>query len=384
MASSLSGYCVLDLTDEKGMFCAKLLSDMGADVIRVEKPGSGDRQSPLFCYLNAGKRSITLNLEDQTGRDVFKHLIKTAHVVLESGAPGYMDSLRLSYSELSHVNPGVVMASISDFGQSGPYKNYKSCDLVVAALGGQMYVSGESGTSLLKPFGPQAYYTACLFAANGVLLALWEGHKTGMGQHIDVSAMECVAATLDHVLVRYFHEGVVAERQGSQYWNNAFRIFPCQDGYILLSLFYHWATLVEWLEAEGMADDLTDKKWLNREECNQHLDHIIEVLTKWTKSHTVAELVEKGQLMRFPWAGVTSIAELVRSPQLAARNFFVSVECRDSGKILMCPGSPVKPSRSPWEPGDKVPDLGEHNQELYGELGFSAEEMQKLSEQGVI
>ncbi|MBA7527579.1 Succinyl-CoA:(R)-benzylsuccinate CoA-transferase subunit BbsE [subsurface metagenome] len=194
-----------------------------------------------------------------------------------------------------------------------------------------------------------------------------------------------MAATLDHVLVRYFYEGVAARRQGSLHWNNAFRIFPCRNGYILLSLFQQWETLVEWLDAEGMAEDLTDKKWLDREERLKHLDHIIEVLERWTKTHTVVELVEKGQLMHFPWAEVTSIPRLVDSPQLKERDFFVEVEHPQSGKRYKFPGAPCKLSRSPWRVGSRVPKVGEHNKAIYhGELGLSEEEIEALLRKGVI
>ena len=386
MGGALSGYRVLDLTDEKGMLCAKFLADMGADVVRVEKPQEKSaRRTADFCYLNAGKRSISLGLETEAGQDLFKRLVKTVHVVVESNAPGYSDSSGIGYPQLSEINPGLVMASITDFGQNGPYRDYKSCDMVVSALGGQMYVCGEPEKPPLKPFGNQGYYSACLFAAVGILLALSSRHTTGRGQHIDISAMECMASALDHVLVRYFYEGVVAKRQGSRHWNNAFRVFPCRDGYILLSLFQQWETLVEWLDAEGMAEDLTDKKWLNREERIKKIDHITGVLERWTGSHTVAELVEKGQLMRFPWAEVTSIPELVNSPQLAERNFFVDLECSDSGKKYKYPGAPCKLSRSPWRSGGRVPRVGEHNMDVYRrELGLSEEEIRNLIKDGVI
>ena len=367
---ALSGERVLDLTDEKGMLCSRLLADMGAEVIKIEKPGENSARSIFSWGTNAGKLDITLNLEAEPGQEIFRRLIKTADVVVESEQPGYLEALGLGYPELSQINPRLVMASITNFGQSGPYRDYKSCDMVASALGGQMYVCGEPETPPLKPFGNQAYYSACLSAAIGILLALWNRHTSGRGQHIDISLQECVAATLDHVLVRYFYEGVVAKRQGSLHWNSAFRIFPCRDGYILLSLFHQWETLVEWLEAEGMAEDLTDKKWLDGEERLQHLDHIIEVLERWTKSHTVAELVEKGQLMRFPWAGVTSIPGLVNSPQLKERGFFVEVEHPRSGKKYKFPGALCKLSRSPWRVGSHVPAVGEHNMEICQELGL--------------
>ena len=381
--SALSGYRVLDLTDDKGMLCSRLLADMGAEVIRVEKPG-GSARSLFYWATNLGKRAITLNIELKPGQEIFQRLVETADVLVESYPPGYLEALGLGYPQLSQINPRLVMASITDFGQSGPYRDYKSCDIVASALGGQMYVCGEAELPPLKPFGHQSYYLASIFAAIGVLLALWQRHTSGRGQHIDISLQECVAATLDHVLVRYFYQGVVAKRQGSLHWNSAFRIFPCRDGYILLSLFQQWETLVEWLDSEGMAEDLTDEKWLNRDYRLKHLDHIIEVLERWTRSHTVAELVEKGQLMRFPWAEVTSISGLVDSPQLKARDFLVEVEHPESGKKYKFPGAPCKLSRSPWQVGSRVPKVGEHNKEVYQELGLSEKEIETLIKEGVI
>ncbi len=383
--SVLSGYRVLDLTDEKGMFCPRLLADMGAEVIRVEKVGRSQAKSPFFQANNLGKRSVTLNLEAKAGQELFKRLGKTADVIVEGYQPGYLETLGLGYTELSKINPRLIMAAITDFGQNGPYRNYKSDNMVASALGGQMYVCGESQLPPLKPFSHQAYYSACLFAANGILLALWNRHSSGRGQHIDVSIQDCVTATLDHVLVRYFHEGTVAKRQGSLYWNSAFRIFPCRDGYILLTLFQNWKTLVEWLDDEGMADDLTDEKWLDREKRLEQTDHIIEVLERWTRSHTVAELVEKGQLMHFPWAGVSSIPGITDSPHLKERGFFIEVKHPESGKKHKFPGAPCKLSRSSWRVGTHAPTPGEHNIEIYhGELGLSEKGVEALIKEGAI
>ena len=322
MDGTISGHRVLDLADEKGVFCSRLLADMGAEVIRIEKPGA-DSAAGIFLWENLGKRSVTLDIETGVGREDFKSLVGTGDVVVESFKPGYLKALGLDYPVLSELNPRLVMASITDFGQSGPYRDYKSCDLVASALGGHMYVCGEPDTPPLNPFGNQTYYSACLFAATGIMLALWNRHTVGRGQHIDVSIHECVAATLDHVLVRYFYQGVVARRQGSLHWNGAFRIFACRDGFILLSPFHQWETLVEWLDSEGMAENLAEKRWLSHDVRLENMDHIAGVLERWTRTHTVDELVEKGQLMHFPWAKVTSIPELLESPQLKERGFFV-------------------------------------------------------------
>jgi benzylsuccinate CoA-transferase BbsE subunit len=330
----LYGYRVLDLADEKARLCSRFLADMGAEVIRIEKPGT-----PSFSWENLGKQFVTLDIESKQGQELFTKLVSTADILVGSCPPTYLEKLGLGYSQLSQINPRLVMASITPFGRDGPYRDYKSCDIVASALGGQLYVSGEAGKPPLKPFGNQSYYLASLFAAIGVLLALLNRHSSGKGQHIDISLQESVAAALDHVLVRYFYQDEVAQRQGGLHWNNAFRVFPAKDGYVLLSLFYQWETLVEWLASEDMAEDLADGKWQDRDYRLKNLDHVIEVLERWTKSHSKAELVEKAQLMRFPWAEVAAIPDLLASPQLKARNFWVDVE--HAGRKYKLPGSGV-------------------------------------------
>jgi benzylsuccinate CoA-transferase BbsE subunit len=371
----------IDLTDEKGMLCSRLLADLGAEVVRIENPG----QEVKRVYANSGKRSITLNIESQKGRNLFKRIVATRDIIVVSFPPGYINSLGLDYSELTKINPGLIMASLTNYGQAGSYRDYQSSDLVSAAMGGQMSVCGEADKPPLKPFGPQAYNTACLFAANGIMLAIWQRHTSGKGQYIDISIHESVAATLDHVLVRYFSGGEVAKRQGGLYWNNAFRIFPCKDGYILLSLLHQWETLVEWLDSEGMAEDLKDNKWQSAAERRNNIDHIIQVLGKWARTHNANELVQLGQLMHFPWAKVASIPEVVSSPQLNERGFFIESIDPDSGKSFKYPGAPYKMSRSPLLINPAVPAAGEYNREFYRHtLELTEAEIATLAREGVI
>src|SRR3972149_7386934 len=205
---------------------------------------------------------------------------------------------------------------------------------------------------------------ASLFAATGVLLALRARRKTVRGQHIDISLQECVAATLDHVLPRYFELGEKALRQGSLHWSNAFRVFPCRDGHILLSVLRQWDTLVEWLDSEGMAADLKDARWQDPARLREGIGHIIEVLGRWASTHGAVELEEQGQLMGFPWAGVASPSEVSSSPQLRWRGFFTSVLHEDAGKSYEYPVAPCLLSRSPWVIRRGPPLLGEHNSEL--------------------
>ncbi len=271
-----TGYRVLDLTDEKGAFCIKTLAGMRAEIVRV-------------------------NLETEPER--FRELVPETDFLIETFPPGFLASRGVGYNDLIKLNPRLIMVSITPFGQTGPYKDLKASDLTLQAMGGWLSVTGQANQPL-KLYGNQAYNTASLFALNGILLALHKRHETGKGQHIDVSILECVAATLDHVLVRYFYEGIISGRQGSRTWNNAFDILPCKDGYILISIHRQWETLVELMASEGMAEDLTGKKWLDREERNKKIEYILEVMKRWTLKHKAGELEELGQLMHFPWAAV--------------------------------------------------------------------------------
>jgi crotonobetainyl-CoA:carnitine CoA-transferase CaiB-like acyl-CoA transferase len=396
---ALAGLRVLDLADEKASFCSKLLADMGADVIKVERPG-GDvsrwagpfwnnmphpEKSLSFWYNNTSKLGVTLNLETEEGGEIFRRLSNRADVIVETSPPGYLDGLGLGYEALRETNPGLILASVTGFGQSGPHREYKSCDIVASAMGGQMYVCGAPDTPPLKPYGQQAYYMASLFTAIGILMALRQRGNSSRGQHIDISLQEAVAASLEQVMVRYFNEGVVSKRQGSFHWNRSFCILPCKDGYIALSPLMEWETLVEWLDSEGMASDLTAERWHDEEYRIQRLDHIIEILKRWTMTHTTTELFELGQLMRFPWAPVASPGEILNSPQLQARAFFVSVAHPEVNAHFTYPGAPYIFSRSTWDIQRRAPLIGEHNIQIYHqELGFSQQKLDELSSQNVI
>ncbi len=395
----LDGIRILDLADEKASFCSKVLADMGASVIKAEKPG-GDpsrkigpfrgtppapEKSLFFSYHNTSKRSITLNLETKEGREIFRLLLVKHDIVVETFPPGYMEELGLGYTLLSESNPGLILASVTGFGQHGPRKGYKSCDLVASAFGGQMYVSGAPSTPPLKPFGEQSYYTASLLAAIGILLAVRKRTLTGKGDRIDISLQEAVASTLDHVMVRFFYEKVVPRRQGGLHWNNGFCILPCRDGHMLITLFQQWETLIEWMESEGKAEDLTSDRWKNDEYRRTHIDHILEIMERWTRTHTTGELFELAQLMRFPWAPIQSPEEVLENPQLEARNFFVEPDHPPQEPPVRCPASPYKFSSSGLSQPRRAPLIGEHNIQIYqNELGLTDEDMERLSRTGVI
>ena len=396
---ALAGIRVLDLADEKASFCSKLLADMGAHVIKVERPGgdpsrsigpfwenpSHPETSLFFSYNNTNKLGITLNLENNDGREIFLRLVRKTDIVVETFPPGYLKNLGLGSELLSKTNPRLILVSITGFGQNGPRKNYKSCDLVASAFGGQMCVSGSSSTPPLKAFGEQSYYTASLFAAVSIFLALRKRKQTGKGELIDVSLQEAITSTLEHVMIRYFYEQIIPKRQGSLHWDNAFHIFPCKDGHVLLTLSQQWETLVEWMDSEDMADDLIDKKWNDEEYRVKHLDHMIRILERWTRTHTTAELFELGQLMRFPWAPVLSPKEVIDSPQLKARGFFIDAEPPQINASAKFPGVPYKFSPPILTKRTRAPLIGEHNDRVYrGEIGLTEKELRRLSSVGAI
>jgi len=395
----LSGMRILDLADEKASFCSKLLADLGADVVKIEKPEGdpsrrigpffGDRPHPerslFFNYHNTNKRGITLNLENRVGREIFLRLVGRSDVVVETFAPGYLRELGLDFEVLREGNPGLIMASVTGFGQEGPRSIYKSCDIVASAFGGQMYVSGSPVTPPLKPFGEQSYYASSLFAAIGILLALRKRKQSGKGEHLDISLQEAVASTLEHVMIRYFYEKIVSKRQGSIHWSNSICILPCKDSFMVISLFQQWETLVEWMDSEGMAEDLREEKYREEGYRFRNLDHIIEVLQRWVKTHTKNELFELGQLMRFPWTPVFSPEEVLENPQLKARRFFIDVEHPEMGTSVKYPGVPYQFSTSLPNKWKRAPFTGEDNIQIYTEeLGLSEEDLRRLSSMKVI
>jgi len=385
---------VLDFADEKASFCSKILADLGAHVIKVERPGGDSsrtigpfwknschsEESLSFWYNNANKLGVTLNLEKNDGRIIFAKLVENADVVVESFPPGYLDKLGLSFEFLSGINPRIIMASVTGFGQDGPRKGFKACDLVASALGGQMYVCGSPSLPPIKAYGQQSYLAASLHATVGILLALRRRARTGKGAHLDISLQEAVASTLEHVMVRYFHEQVVAKRRGSRHWNDFFCVLPCKNGFIHLTPFVGWETLVDLLNNEGMAQDLTDEKWKDEEYRAENLDHLIEVLGEWTKTYKVDDLFQLGQRMRFPWAPIHSPKEILASPQLKARGFFMDFDHSEPGSVISFPGLPYRFSSQYSTPCERAPLIGEDNERVYErELGFRKEDLVRLS-----
>ena len=393
---------MLDLSGPLGVYCGKLLADMGADVIKVEPPGgdpmrrigpyfrhgSHPEQSLHWLHFNTNKRSITLNIGAADGAALLRRLAEGADVLLETSPPGYLESLGLGYERLEAATPGLVYASITPFGQTGPYRDFKASDLVGFAMGGYMYVTGWPHTPPTRLWGSQAYHTASNRAFTAILIALYHRLATGQGQYVDVSMQEAVAATTEHVNTTFNYTGEPAVRCGFRHGGQFVATWRCKDGYVSITTNTHqaWDDLRAWMDRDGMAGDLLAEEYHDRIILRgEHSEHIEDLIQNWTLLHTREEITEFGQSHHHPWGPAATPDEILDNEQLWGRSYFVEVEDPQSGRSMVYPGAPYQLSQSPWIFSHPAPRIGQHNAEIFrGDLGLSAGELERLSSAGTI
>lgn len=358
---------VLDLAPGGAAFCSRLLADLGASVIKVEPPAGDPARGlghgcahPAFPYHNANKLGVVVDPARREDLALLHGLIGRADVLIDAGA-GDGDGAAmpgLSPERTLAINPALVHLSISGFGGAGPKAPLPWCDEVVSAFAGQAYLTGLSpGPPRALPCG-QSFYAASLFGAVAVLLAVRDRRATGKGRHIDLSAQEALASALDHVMVDYFRDGTVCRRQGNLYGNGSYAVLPAADGHVLLSLSNDWETLRELMAAEGKGEDLSGEEWQEESYRAAHGDRVAASAGEWTRLHPKDELFTLGQAMRFPWAPVYGPEEVLESPQLAARGFFVRTS--PGGEPVPMPGPPYRFRFFSPPPPRPAPGLGEH------------------------
>jgi crotonobetainyl-CoA:carnitine CoA-transferase CaiB-like acyl-CoA transferase len=392
----LPGFRVLDLTSSMGAFCGKLLRDFGMDVIKVEPPGGDpsrdeppfakgnpDREGRLrFAYLNAGKRSVTLDLAKDRGRRLFLDLVERCDIVLESFSPGYLGAQNLGYDALLERRPKLILVSVSGFGQDGPYAGFKTPDIVGTAMGGLLYISGDPKLTPCNPPETQSYYYASLFAAYGTMLALWQRETRGIGAYVDAS-IQASMALHEHVAFNYAAEGRVMKRAGSQHQHNApANLFQCKNGWIALFVTQtHWPLLLKVWEDHPL--DLDDPKWINSNLRRAHADYINAEVTSFTSRFMKEDLAELMQKNGIPGLPVNSPLDFMQDSHILARGFFGAVTHPVLG-VFQQAGSPfmVDGERSGPSP---APLLGQHNDEIFcNELGLDRSELRALAADGVI
>ena len=410
----LTGIRVLELSDEKGQYCGKLMGDLGADVIKIEPPGGQNTRSVgpflndiphperslCFWHYNTSKRGITLNLETTDGQGLFKRLAATADVILETFPPGYLPSLGLGYRDLAPQYPRLIMCSLTPFGQTGPWRDYLTCDLVHLAAGGQMASSGYdpedvAETPPIAPGGGNAWHIGGHYAYMGILAALYYRDMSGDGQHIDASIHEACALTTEGAIAIYLSTGEVVRRHTGRAaspdnsvkiqlatrdggWVNVTR-----SGSALNSV--RLRRLAEWMDEHGLAQDLLDEKYQDLATVQQDAQHTTEVLADFCANMSREEIYHGGQQRDFPWGAIRSMDEIIGDEHLEDRGFFVEVEHPELGRSFIYPGPAAIYNGSPWRISRRAPLIGEHNEEvLCGELGLTREELCLLAESGVI
>jgi CoA:oxalate CoA-transferase len=392
---ALDGIKVLDLTRFiAGPYCTRILAGFGAEVIKIEKPGAGDparsigpflddepglERSGLFLYLNSNKKSATLNLRSATGVKSFKELVKVADIVLEDFRPGKMDKLGLSYDSLQKINPRLVMTSISSFGQTGPYRDYKMNHLIAWGMSGARYNDGAPGVRPVQIGGWLTHYITGLFASVGTTTAVYARNENGKGCHVDVSMWESNILITCYPTVIYSYQGMVHNGISKE----RFGIFQCKDGYIGLNLYgrLNWELLCSFL---GMPELTDDPRFNTPQGIVEHYEEAHAIVAEKIKDREKMELFQSGVEWRIPFGLVPTTQEILESPQHIARGFFEEVDHPVLGKVVM-PGAPFKMQETPWRVRSPAPRLGEHNEEVYcHQLGYSRDELVRMRELGVI
>jgi crotonobetainyl-CoA:carnitine CoA-transferase CaiB-like acyl-CoA transferase len=406
----LAGLRVLELADEKGQFCGKLLGDLGADVVKIEPPGGEPNRhvgpflddiphperSLSFWHYNTSKRSITLHLATADGRQIFSRLAGTADVILETFRPGFLASLELGYESLREQNPRLIMCSLTPFGQTGPWRDYLSSDLLHMAAGGEMASCGYDEADVadappIAPGGGNAWHMGCHFAYMGIMAALVHRTVAGQGQYIDVSIHEACALTTEAAIANYVYRGEVLRRQTGRHHAAGATPrtqFRAKDGTYVCALVggrlnpKFVRDLAELLDSYGMAGDLKDPKYQDQAFITANTSHIIDdLVADFIASLPAEEVYHAAQARGFTWGAVRAPEMLLDDGHLHDRGFWKQVEHPEIGRSFVYPGEAAIYNGSPWRISRRAPLVGEHNTEIFcDELGLSRGELLVLAE----
>lgn len=396
---ALSGLKVIDLTWHiAGPYCTKLLADLGAEVVKIEQPKKGDpsreegpfpddkpnlETSGLFAYLNNNKKSVTLNLRTKRGVEMVKNLVKDADVLVENFRPGVMADLGLSYDELKAINPLLVMTSISNFGQSGEYRNYEATELIAQSMGGFLSSVGDPDREPLRAGGQLRIleYNTGVFAGMSTLTAVIGRRLSGNGEHLDVSITECGILQRSYPTVQNSYP--TAPAKNTKRYMMMPSIEQCKDGYIGITLLtgQHWkdfcimTEMYDWIDDERFTT--LDKRLENKEIFQERLDN-------WLTQRTKKEIIALGSEWKIPVNLVPDFEEMIDLQQYQERGSFEKVNHPVIGEVMQ-PGAPFHMFETPWKIHSPAPLLGEHNNDIFQTtLGLSEEDIRILDTEGVI
>ena len=395
MARALEGIRIIDFSKAlAGPYCTMLLADMGAEVIKVEMPGSGDDsrgwgppfiegEAAYFLSVNRNKKSITLNLKDPKAKEIALKIIEKADIVLESNRPGVMTKLGLDYETVKKINPGIIYCSISGFGQTGPYSKRPGFDQVIQGYGGIMGLTGEKGGGPLKVGIAVTDIATGMFAATGILTALYHRERTGQGQHVDASMLDGQVSWLTYQAGRYLASGNVPQRIGSAHpLIVPYQDFEASDGFINIAAGNDnlWKKFCAVTDLSDIADD---PKFATNPKRVENRDEVVAIVSKKINTKTMQEWLDILNDAGVPCGPIYTVDQIFKDPQVLAREMLVEVDHPKCGKIQVT-GSPIKLSETPAEITTHPPMLGEHNNSILQEFGFSEEDITKLKEDKVI
>lgn len=395
LQGALEGVVVLDLSRVlAGPYCSMILADMGAEVIKLEVPGTGDDtrgfppfkdgKSGYFMNMNRNKKGITLNLKK--GKDTFLELVKKADILIENYRPGTMEKLGIGYEELKKINPKLVYGCISGFGHYGPYSKRPGYDIVGQAMSGIMSVTGWPDGEATRAGAPISDTVSGISLVAGVLGALHYAQRTGIGQKVDIALVDSLVSVMQIINQIYLIGGRIPGRSGNAYESTApYDTFPTKDGQhvvIVVANDKFWKAICELVGREELIDDPDMAKNKDRV---KNREKIKLVVTKWTMTKTAKELVDTLLEAGLPTAPIYNVKQVTEDPHIAgARNMFVEVEAPEVGTIKVT-NSHIKMSETKTGFRSPAPALGQHNEEIYcGMLGYSKEKLQQMKEEGVI
>ncbi|MBM4330743.1 MAG: CoA transferase [Deltaproteobacteria bacterium] len=395
MPGPLEGVKVLSFARAlAGPFCTMLLCDLGAEVIKIEEPGKGDtarRNGPFiegissyFLSVNRGQKSITLNLRHERAKKIVFQLVKQVDILVENFRPGVMERLGFGYEAIRQQNPKLVYASLSGFGQKGPYAQKPAYDMIAQGMGGTVSITGEPGRPPVRVGYSIGDMGAGLFSAIAILAALHEKEKSGEGQWIDVAMVDSQVALCENALIRYLATGQVPTPLGTRHpLNTPFQIFPTKDGYLVLITIPE-AEWQKFCKLAGREDLLSDPRFQSHKDRIAHYQAFEPLMNELMKTKTTAEwlaLLEPAGIMCGP---MNNMAQVVNDPHIREREMIVEVEHHRAGKLKVA-GTPMKFSRTACKIEKASPDAGEHTVEvLSGMLGMSSEDIENLAAEGAV
>ena len=393
--NALNNLKVVDLSRVlAGPYCTMILADLGADVLKIEIPEKGDDsrqfgpyvkdESAYFMSLNRNKKSLTLNLKAKEGKDIFKKLIKDADVVVENFRPGTMEKLELDYETIKKINPEIIYASSTGFGQTGPYSKRPAYDGVIQAMGGIMSITGQQNGEPTRVGPSIGDIFSGVFTAIGILSALNKRNETGLGSFVDVSMLDCQVAILENAIARYQATGNSPKPAGNKHTSIVpFEPFDTLDGEIVIAAGNDnlWKKLCKVIGKEEL---ISDEKFKTNPKRNENYEELKPIISNEIKKKTTKEWNEILIDVGVPCGPINDIKMVVNDEQVNARNMIQEILHPTAGKTKI-PGIPIKISGNDDKIRYPAPTLGQHNEEvLIDKLGYKKEEVEKLKEKGII